>query len=80
MAEMAQCYELIKDDPDFGMLAGDILACVPYPLDSTKLTVAFRISDGFNPECNVYREQVRRVPGRISIRWREYPPYGAYRA
>lgn len=75
--ETAQHYELIANDYPFGMQAGDILACVPYDLDPEKLTVCFRVPDGYNPACNVYREQVRRVDGETEIRWRDEEPYGA---
>jgi hypothetical protein len=77
MSEIAQHFELIEDDPEFGMAKGDILACIPYDMDPEKLTVAFRVSDRFDPSCNVYRSQVRAVPGVTPIRWRNDPPYGA---
>jgi len=57
---MSKFYELVKDDPDFGLKAGDILECIPYHLDpQEKLTVVQRVSDGYDPECNVYRSSVR---------------------
>jgi len=77
MTETARHYRLIDDDPRFGMSSGDVLACVPYDLDPEKLTVAFRVSDGYDPRCNVYRAQVERVPGETEIRWRSDAPYGA---
>jgi hypothetical protein len=77
MTELARHYELIEDDPDFGMVKGDVLACVPYPHDGDKLTVCFRVADLYDPSCNVYREQVRRVEGETPIRWKAEAPYGA---
>lgn len=46
-------YVLLKDDPTFGLVAGDILRCVDYPYDA-KVSVVFREWDGFDPECNQY--------------------------
>lgn len=60
-AERSGEYVLLKDDPRMGLSAGDVLACIPYWLDlQAKLTVERRISDGFDPGCNVYRCQVAR--------------------
>ncbi len=57
-------YTLKDDDPRFGLTAGDVLVCQPYWLDpGMKLTVLYRERDGFDPQCNVYRADVRRVPG-----------------
>lgn len=58
---MASVWQLREDDTSFGMAAGDLLLCAPYDGDPEKLTVVCRLSDGFDPECNVYREQVRPV-------------------
>lgn len=47
------------DDDRFGLKAGDVLAVIPYWLDpAEKWTVLRRVSDGFDPGCNVYRDQV----------------------
>lgn len=54
-------YRLKADDERMGLKAGDILVCVPYWLDPAKLTVLRRESDGWDPECNVYRHQVERL-------------------
>jgi hypothetical protein len=54
--------KLKEDDERFGMKAGDVLEVEPYWLDpSDKLTVIRRVSDGFDPGCNVYRSQVTVV-------------------
>ena len=59
---MTTKYRLIEDEPRFGLSAGDVLLCEPYWLDpDTKLTVLARESDGFDPECNVYRCEVKRI-------------------
>ncbi len=59
---MSILLRLKADDPGFGLKAGDILECKPYWLDpGDKWTVIRRVSDNFDPECNVYREQVERV-------------------
>lgn len=51
--------KLKADDVQFGLAAGDVLEVEPYWLDPTdKLTVIRRISDGYDPNCNVYRSQV----------------------
>ncbi len=56
-------YVLHDDDPRFALRAGDVLVCKPYRLDPVQLTVLYRESDGFDPECNVYRRQVNSVRG-----------------
>lgn len=48
---------LNDDDPRMGLVAGDLLRCVTYPYDA-KFTVLFREDDGFDPECNVYVQEV----------------------
>lgn len=59
---MSSLLRLKEDDPRFGLKAGDILECKPYWLDpSDKWTVIRRVSDSFDPECNVYRHQVEHV-------------------
>lgn len=50
-------HMLRADDSRFGLAAGDILRCINYPYD-TKVSVLFRESDGFNPECNQYSSDV----------------------
>jgi hypothetical protein len=53
-------YVLKRDDARFGMKAGDIFLGAPYAHDS-KTSVAFRISDGYRPECNQYNDNVRAL-------------------
>lgn len=55
----AKAYMLTEDDERFAMRAGDVLLCIPYLPDPVKLTVICRISDGYDPECNVYLSQVQ---------------------
>jgi hypothetical protein len=64
-------YRLLEDDTRFGLAAGDVLVCAPYRYDGEKLTVLYRESDGFDPQCNVYRPDVRRIRGPESV-----PPKG----
>jgi hypothetical protein len=52
---------LKEDDPRFKMKEGDILRVERYWLDPQKYTVLERVSDGFDPECNVYASQVERL-------------------
>lgn len=55
-------WRLKDDDEWFGMAKGDVLECKPYWLDpSAKLEVVRRVSDGFDPQCTVYRYQVEPV-------------------
>jgi hypothetical protein len=58
---MTTLYRLKDDDPRMGLTAGDVLECEPYWLDPDKLTVIRRISDDFDPECNVYRTHVETL-------------------
>jgi len=50
-----------KDDRRFGLKAGDILKVHPYWIDPSKYTVVCRVSDGYDPECNVYTYEVEDV-------------------
>lgn len=52
---------LKKDDKSFKLKAGDILEVEPYFLDDGKYTVIKRLSDGFNPQCNVYKYEVEKI-------------------
>lgn len=62
MSNDVAVYRLKEDDPRFGMSAGDLLLCTPYFLDpGAKGTVITRITDGFNPDCNVYWGQVEKL-------------------
>ena len=53
-------FELRSDDPRFKLSAGDRLLCIKYPYDA-KVTVLRRISDGFDPECNQYLNDVKFI-------------------
>lgn len=50
-----------RDDPRFGLDAGDLLLVTRYWLDPNKVTVIRRVSDGFDPECNQYSRDVEFV-------------------
>lgn len=52
---------LLRSLPDFGLAQGDILEVHRYRLDPEKVTVVRRISDGFEPQCNLYTHEVQRV-------------------
>ena len=48
-----------EDDEQMGLKKGDLLEVQPYWMDpSDKFTVIRRLSDNFDPSCNVYRTQV----------------------
>lgn len=50
-------FRLKTDDPRFGLHAGDELVCINYPYDA-KVTVLYRKSDGYDPQCNQYTNSV----------------------
>jgi hypothetical protein len=58
-------YELLDDDPRFGLSAGDILICAPmhWAWAPEKVAVIRRESDGYEPGCSQYRVSVRHVSG-----------------
>ena len=58
---MSKIVRLKKDDKRLGLKAGDVLEVVPYVLDPEKYTVVRRISDNFDPECNVYVYEVETI-------------------
>ncbi len=50
---------LKKDDPRMKLSEGDLLLVKVYWLDpASKFTVIKRLTDGFDPRCNVYRYEV----------------------
>ena len=52
---------LKEDDSRFKLKKGDLLEVIRYWLDPGKYTVLRRISDNYDPECNVYSSQVERL-------------------
>lgn len=50
-------HMLRSDDSRFGLSAGDIVRTLNYPWDA-KVSVLFRESDGYEPECNQYMSNV----------------------
>ena len=58
-------YELLHDDPRFGLSKGDILICEPmhWAWSPEKVAVVRRESDGYDPGCSQYRNCVRHVSG-----------------
>jgi hypothetical protein len=60
-------YELLIDDPDFGLQKGDILICEPmhWAWANEKVAVVRREADGFDPSCSMYRHDVRHISGLV---------------
>lgn len=58
-------YELLCDDPRFGLVKGDVLICVPmhWAWAAEKVAVDYRESDGYEPHCSEYRTDVRHLSG-----------------
>lgn len=52
---------LKEDDERFKLKRGDVLRVHRYAYDPGKYTVVERVSDGFDPECNIYSYQVERL-------------------
>lgn len=53
-------YQIKADDEMFKLKAGDIVMGRPYPYDA-KVSVAFRLKDGYRPDCNQYSSKVRKL-------------------
>ena len=59
MVKTSKAYFRLKgDQPRFGLSKDDVLLCVNYPYDA-KVSVLSRVSDGYDPECNMYTHDVR---------------------
>ncbi len=58
-------YELLIDDPRFGLARGDVLICEPmHPAWAhEKVAVVRRESDGYEPGCSQYRHDIRHLSG-----------------
>lgn len=55
--------KILKDDERLGVKAGEVYEAEPYWLDpSEKVSLLSRIPDGYEPECNQYREAVEILP------------------
>lgn len=58
LSRTREMWHMIRaDDSRFGLAAGDIVRTINYPWDA-KVSVLFRESDGFEPECNQYLNNV----------------------
>lgn len=67
MSDRSVLVRLNADDERFGLSEGDVLRVKPFWQDpSEKWEVIERASDGFDPCCTVYRDQVERVPVAVS--------------
>jgi hypothetical protein len=54
--------EILETDVRLGIKQGEVYWAQPYWLDpSDKWTLLERVPDGYDPRCNVYRSEVRRV-------------------
>lgn len=52
--------EILETEPEFNLVKGEVYKAIPYWLDPIdKFTLVRRIPDGFNPNCNVYKQQVK---------------------
>jgi hypothetical protein len=58
-------YELLHDDPRFGLSKGDVLICgrMHWAWAPEKVAVIRRESDGYEPRCSQYRISVRHLSG-----------------
>ena len=61
LRESPSRWRLHKDDERFGLAEGDVLVGRPYWLDPDKVTVEYRESDGFDPQCNQYRVDIEWI-------------------
>jgi len=50
--------KLLDDDERFGLKKGDIFQAKKYKYDPDKMSLLERESDGFDPECNQYKEDL----------------------
>lgn len=51
-------YIIRKDDEQFKLKTGDIIFGCPYKWDEGKTSIAFRLRDGYRPECNQYNNNL----------------------
>lgn len=58
---MSYKVKLLIDDPRFNLFKGDILEVKPYSLDSDKVVVIKRISDGLEPGCTQYQKDTEKI-------------------
>jgi len=50
--------KLLEDDERFGLKKDDVFEAQRYAYDPDKITLLKRESDGFDPECNQYKESL----------------------
>ena len=50
--------KMLKNDERFKIKKGDIFEAQRYHYDPDKITLLKRESDGFDPECNQYKESL----------------------
>jgi hypothetical protein len=65
-------FRVKNDQEGFGIYKGDKIVCVASDWDPVyKLTVCYRESDLFDPQMNIYREDVHHLESLIWIEWRD---------
>ena len=62
-------YKILKDDERLGIKAGEIYEGERYKYDpQTKVSLLYRIPDGYKPECNMYLDDVaHKFKGRWKV-------------
>lgn len=63
-------YIIAKDDERFKLKIGDIVLGCPYQWDTQKTSIAFRLRDGYRPECNQYNSSLIPLTKEQSVRTR----------
>lgn len=58
---MSMKVRIKETDSHIGVTAGEIYEATSYWLDPDKVTLLRRIPDGWDPECNEYRDRVEIV-------------------
>lgn len=54
--------ELLKPQPGTNLEIGDLLLVQSYQYDTDKVSIIKRLSDGYDPECNLYTHEVKFIP------------------
>lgn len=47
--------------PRFDLFMGDVLFVTPYKYDDEKYTIVKRLTDDYDPMCNVYKDEVEII-------------------
>lgn len=54
-------YVIVRADERFKLKKGDVFIGAPYTHDTNKTSVGFRLLDGFDPGCNQYNDNIRKL-------------------